>query len=75
MHNLTEEQKKDITNRIEAAKKYLADNGLAVSAQVLSPNLGLVDPKFNNLFAFGVHAFLTDIKYASEAAKTDAPAS
>lgn len=60
----TPEEQKDIETRLNAAKVYLAENGLEIAAQVLTPNLGNADPKFNNIFGFMVHPYIKDSKYS-----------
>lgn len=56
-HEYTEEEKKDIEERVEKAKTMLAELNLQPSAQVQKVNTG------NDIFADKVIPFLQDTKY------------
>lgn len=65
-NNITPEQEEDIKNRVEAAKVYLKENNLDIAAQTLTPNLGNLDSKFNNIFGFYVQPYICDTKFLNK---------
>lgn len=66
MENYTEEQKKDITERVEKANAFLKELELVSAVQSSSVNLGSVDPKFNSIFGTYLQIFLQDTKYSKK---------
>lgn len=65
MHNYSEEEKKEITERIEKARKFLEENHLNLSAQIYFENIG------NDAFATKVLPYLQDTKYDKSTSKTE----
>lgn len=61
---LTEEQKKDIQDRVDSANSYLKENNLVAAVQSVSCNLGAVDQKFNGIFGTYLQVYLQDTKFA-----------
>lgn len=62
--NYSEEQKKDITERVEKARKLLDELQLNPSAQIYYDNIG------NDTFATKVIPYLQDLKYANNPKET-----
>jgi hypothetical protein len=66
MQTYTEEQKKDISERVEKANTTLKELELVSAVQSASVNLGSVDPKFNGIFGTYLQVYLQDTKYSKK---------
>ncbi len=71
--SLTEEQKKDTTERVEKATAYIKELDLVCAVQSVSVNLGGVDPKFNSIFGTLLQPYLQDTKYSNNELPKEEP--
>lgn len=70
MQNYTNEQKKDILERVNKANEYLKELNLSLAAQTFTDRTSKTQEGYD-VFGIGVVAFLKDTKYDTESPKEE----